>query len=246
MKSLRDKTAIITGASRGIGAELARTFARAGAKVVINYSRDHVAAERVVSEINRDGGESVSVRADVSNSAEVAALFDTTITRFGKVDILINNAGIVLYNTVKDTTDADFDRIFSINVKGAFYCLREAAARLSNGGRIINFSSSVTRLMLPTYGAYSATKGAVEQLTRVLSKEVGSRGITVNIISPGPTNTELFTEGKSEETIKRLASMAALGRIGEPSDIAKAALFLASDEAAWITGQNIGVNGGFA
>jgi 3-oxoacyl-[acyl-carrier protein] reductase len=160
--------------------------------------------------------------------------------------IVVNNAGIAIYKRVQDTGDEDFDRIFNINVKGVFLMLREAATRLEDGGRIVNCSSSVTRLMMPTYGTYSATKAAVEQLTRVFAKEVGQRGITVNSISPGPTNTELFAEGKSEETIQRLASMAALGRIGEPEDIARVVLFLVSGEASWVTAQNLGVNGGFA
>jgi 3-oxoacyl-[acyl-carrier protein] reductase len=246
LKSLQDRVAIITGASRGIGAEIAKTIAQAGASVVINYTSNRSAADHVVSEIKSLGGSAISVHADVSDSVEVKALFDAVITHFGKIDILINNAGTAIFKAIQDTSDEELDRIFAINVKGTFYCLREAATRLSNGGRIINISSSVTRLILPTYGAYAATKGAVEQLTRVFAKEMGSRGITVNSISPGPTSTELFLEGKSEETIQRLASMSAFGRIGETEDIAKVVLFLASEEAAWVTGQNIGVNGGIA
>ena len=246
MKSLQDKVAIITGASRGIGAEIAKAIAQAGASVVINYTNNRSAADLVVSEIKSLGGNAISVRADVGDSVEVKALFDTAITHFSKIDILINNAGTAIFKAIQDTSDEELDHIFAINVKGTFYCLREAATRLSNGGRIINISSSVTRLILPTYGAYAATKGAVEQLTRVFAKEVGPRGITVNSISPGPTNTELFLEGKSEETIQRLAAMSALGRIGETEDIAKVVLFLASEEAVWVTGQNIGVNGGIA
>ena len=246
MKSLQDKVAIVTGASRGIGAGIAKAIAQAGASVVINYTSNRSAADHVVSEIKNLGGSAISVHADVSNSIEVKALFDATITHFGKVDILINNAGTAIFKAIQDTSDEEIDHIFAINVKGTFYCLREAATRLSNGGRIINISSSVTRLILPTYGAYAATKGAVEQLTRVFAKEVGSRGITVNSVSPGPTNTELFLEGKSEETIQHLAAMSALGRIGETEDIARVVLFLASEEAAWVTGQNIGVNGGVA
>lgn len=243
---LQNKAAIVTGSSRGIGANIAKALSRAGAKVVINYAGNRAAADQVVAEIRSVGGESIAVKADVSKADEVKALFDTAIAQFGKLDILVNNAGIAIYKRVQDTTDDDFDRAFNINVKGVFLTLREAATRLENGGRIINFSSSVTRLMMPTYGPYSATKAAVEQLTRVFAKEVGQRGITVNSISPGPTNTELFTEGKTEEIIKRLASMAALGRIGEPEDIARVVLFLVSDEAAWVTAQNLGVNGGFA
>jgi len=243
---LQNKIALVTGASRGIGAHIAKTLADEGARVVVNYASHQAAAEQVVAEIIWNGGEAIAVKADVSKADEVKALFDATIAQFGKVDWLINNAGIALYKRIQETTDEEFDRSFNINVKGVFLTLREAATRLENGGRIVNFSSSVTRLMMPTYGTYSATKAAVEQLTRVFSKEVGLRGITVNSISPGPTNTELFAEGKSEETLQRLASMAALGRIGEPEDIAGLVLFLVSDESAWVTAQNLGVNGGFA
>ena len=244
--NLQNKVAIVTGSSKGIGANIAKSLAEAGAGVVVNYASDQSGADKVVTEINAAGGEALAVRADVSKTDEVKALFDTTIARFGKVDLLINNAGIAIYKLIKDTSDDDFDRIFDINVRGVFLTLREAATRLEDGGRIINLSSSVTRLMMPAYGSYSATKAAVEQLTRVFAKEVGQRGITVNSISPGPTNTELFTAGKTEETIKRLAAMAALGRIGEPDDIARVVLFLAGDESGWVTAQNLGVNGGFA
>lgn len=246
MTSLKDKVALITGSSRGIGAEIARMLATAGAKVVINYAGNKQAADKVVTDINDNGGEAIAIKADVSNVAQVGALFDSTISHFGKLDILVNNAGLIVYKTIQNTTDDDFDRIFAVNVKGTFNTLREAASRLEDGGRVINFSSSTTRLMMPTYGVYCATKGAVEQLTRVFAKEVGTRNITVNSVSPGPTNTELFTEGKSEDVIDRLASMSALGRIGEPTDIARVVLFLASEEASWVTGQNIGANGGLA
>lgn len=246
MGTLANKVAIVTGSSRGIGKEIAKALAQAGARVVINYSASRDSADRVVSEITASGGSAVAIKGDVSKTEQVASLFDSAIHQFGKVDILINNAGTILYKTIENTTDNELDHILSVNIKGTFNTLREAASRLENNGRIINFSSSTTRLMLPTYGAYCATKGAVEQLTRVFSKEVGSRGITVNTVSPGPTNTELFTEGKSQEMIDRLAGMAALGRIGEPVDIARIVLFLVSDEASWITGQNIGANGGFA
>lgn len=243
---LQEKVAVVTGASRGIGMHIARTLSREGASVVVNYANDQTGADRLVAELSAGNGKAISFKADVSKTADVKALFDTTIENFGKVDLLINNAGIAIYKLIKDTTDEDFDRIFDINVRGVFLTSREAATRLEDGGRIINLSSSVTRMMMPAYGTYSATKAAVEQMTRVFAREVGQRGITVNSVSPGPTNTELFTAGKTEETIKRLAGMAALGRIGDPEDIARAVLFLASDEAAWVTAQNIGVNGGFA
>jgi 3-oxoacyl-[acyl-carrier protein] reductase len=243
---LQNKVAIITGASRGIGAQIAKALAKEAAMVVINYAKNKTAADQVVSEIQGAGGKAIAIKADVSKADEVKALFDSSIAHFGKVDILVNNAGIAVFKRLQDTSEDEFDRSFDINVKGVFLTLREAAVRLESGGRIINLSSTVTRLMMPTYSTYSSTKSAVEQLTRVFAKEIGSRGITVNSVSPGPTNTQLFTEGKNEETIKRLASMAALERIGEPEDIARVVLFLASDDSAWVTAQNIGANGGFA
>lgn len=246
MKALQDKVAIITGSSRGIGAEIARTLAGAGAKVVINYVARQQDAEMVCAAITAAGGEALAVRADVSKPAEVRRLFDAAIERYARVDILINNAGVLLYKKIADTGDEEFDQILSSNVKSVFYALREAAIRLTDGGRIVSLSSTVTRLMLPNYGAYAASKGAVEQLTRIFAREVGARGITANIVSPGPVNTELFTTGKSTEDIKRMAGMAALNRIGEPEDIARIVLFLVSAEASWVTGQNIGVNGGVA
>jgi 3-oxoacyl-[acyl-carrier protein] reductase len=243
---LQNKVAIITGASRGIGAQIAKVLAKEGAMVVINYAKNKTAADQVVYEIQGAGDKAIAIKADVCKADEVKALFDSSIAHFGKVDILVNNAGIAVFKRLQDTSEDEFDRSFDINVKGVFLTLREAAVRLESGGRIINLSSTVTRLMMPTYSTYSATKSAVEQLTRVFAKEIGSRGITVNSVSPGPTNTQLFTEGKNEETIKRLASMAALERIGEPEDIARVVLFLASDDSAWVTAQNIGANGGFA
>ncbi|MFT7073943.1 MAG: 3-oxoacyl-[acyl-carrier protein] reductase, partial [Patiriisocius sp.] len=236
MEKLKGKVIIITGSSRGIGSTIAKTLAKNGAKVVVNYSGNEETAKIVVNEIIQRGGQAIAIKADVSKSEDVKRLFQKTIEKFEKVDVLINNAGIAIYKLIKDTTDEDFDRIFDINVKGVFNTMREASTLLEDNGRIINFSSSVTRLMLPTYGTYSATKAAVEQLTRVFSKEIGTKGITVNSISPGPVNTELFKQGKKEEVIKRLASMSAFNRIGEPEDIAKIILFLVDDDSKWITG----------
>jgi 3-oxoacyl-[acyl-carrier protein] reductase len=246
MNKLKGKVIIITGSSRGIGLTIAKTLAKNGAKVVVNYSGSEETAKRVVNDILQSGGQAIAIQADVSKSEDVKRLFQKTIEKFEKIDVLINNAGIAIYKLIEDTTDEDFDRIFDVNVKGVFNTMREASTLLADNGRIINFSSSVTRLMLPTYGTYSATKAAVEQLTRVFAKEVGTKGITVNSISPGPVNTELFKQGKNEEVIKRLASMSAFNRIGEPEDIAKIILFLVDDDSKWITGQNIGANGGFA
>jgi 3-oxoacyl-[acyl-carrier protein] reductase len=246
IKPLKDKTAIVTGSSRGIGAEIARTLASAGANVIVNYVFNRKAAEAVCADISRAGGESLAVRADVSHPAEARILFDAAIGRFNRADILVNNAGLLLSKKIADITDEEFDRILSVNTKGVFYTLREAATRLADGGRVVSLSSTVTRLMLPNYGAYAASKGAVEQLTRIFAREAGERGITANIVSPGPVNTEMFTAGKTEETIQRMANMSFQGRIGEPEDIAHVVLFLVSNEAGWVTGQNISVSGGVA
>jgi 3-oxoacyl-[acyl-carrier protein] reductase len=246
MKNLSNKVILITGSSKGIGATIAQQAAEAGAKVVINYAGSKNEAENLVSKIVEQGGEAIAVQADVSKPLDVKNLFDQAISHFGRVDVLINNAGIMITKLIKDTTDEDFTRQFDINVRGVFNTLREASTRLSDNGSVINFSTSVNRIMLPTYGTYVATKSAVEQLTRVFSKEIGSRGINVNSVSPGPTNTALFTTGKPQEVIDRLAALSPFNRIGEPNDIAKTVLFLASDDAKWINAQNIGVNGGMA
>lgn len=246
MQDLNQKVALVTGASRGIGAEVAKKLAEAGAKVIVNYAGDAGTAAQVVGDIKKSGGDAIALQADVSNPEQVRDLFDRAITHYGRIDVLVNNAGIMINSLIKDTTDADFAKQLDINVKGVFYTMREAATKLSNNGSVINFSTSVNRIMLPTYGPYVATKAAVEQLTRVFAKEVGSRGINVNSISPGPTNTALFVKGKTDETISRLAALSAFNRIGEPVDIAKVVVFLASDDAKWISAQNVGANGAMA
>jgi 3-oxoacyl-[acyl-carrier protein] reductase len=244
MTECYEKVAIVTGSSRGIGAEIALRLARAGARVVVNYAHDQQAADEICMAITQTGGKCAAVQADVSNPDDVRRLFDAAIEHFGRIDILVNNAGILIFKKIAEFTDDEFDRILDINLKSIFYTLREAAERLADHGRIINISSTVTRLMLPKYGPYAATKGAVEQLTRIFAREIGERGITVNSVSPGPVFTDMFRAGKTEEDIQRMAALSSLGRIGETDDIAQIVLFLASEEARWITGQNIGANGG--
>lgn len=243
---LDGKVALVTGSSRGIGRAIALRLSSDGAKVVVNYAGRADKANEVVSTIEANGGQAIAVQADIGKTADIHCLFDQTIEHFGQVDILVNNAGTTFYKAIAEVTEEEFDKIFAINVKGTFFACQQAAQRMADGGRIINFSTTVTALMLPTYGAYAATKGAVEQITRVLAKELGGRGITVNVISPGPTDTELFKADKTEEQINRFAQMAALGRLGEVQDIADVVAFLASEDARWITAQNIRVNGGLA
>ena len=244
MQPLQGKVALVTGSARGIGAEIALTLAKAGAKVIVNYAQNQAAADRVCAAITEAGGECLAVQADVSDPVAVRQLFTTAIERFQQIDILVNNAGVLVFKEIAEISDDEFDRIVDINFKSVFYTLREAAAKLADHGRIVTVSSTVTRLMLPKYGAYAATKAAVEQLTRIFAREAGKRGITANIVSPGPVDTELFRSGKTPADIERMAAMAALGRLGATDDVAQVVLFLVSDEARWITGQNIGVNGG--
>lgn len=246
MRKLESKTAIVTGGSRGIGANLSTSLAVVGANVVVNYANNESAAAEVVAQIESSGGKAIAVQADVSQAADVTRLFDVAEETFGKVDILVNNAGIVHYKTIEDTTDEQFARLMQVNVNGVFYGMREASKRLADGGRVISISTSAALMFLPTYGPYCATKGAIEQLSRSLAKELGGRGITSNIVSPGPTETEMFLGNNEEEKIDRMRKLAALGRLGKPEDMGPVIVFLASEDGGWITGQIIPVNGGTA
>lgn len=243
--SLNGKVALVTGASRGIGRQVALQLAKAGAKVVVNYSSSRDKADEVVKTIEQFGGQAAAIRADVSKVAEVEALFSETLERFGRVDILINNAGVMANVTISDVTEEIFDQHFALNVKGTYFACQQAMKHMAPGGTIINFSTSIAGAMLQTYSLYAATKGAVEQLTRQLAKEFGPRDITINCIAPGQVATELFLNGKSPELVESYRRMNAFGRLGEPEDIANAVELFVSDQARWITGQTIRVNGGF-
>ena len=242
MEKLENKVIIVTGSSRGIGKEIAIQLAKNGATVIVNHSNSAKEAEQTVNTIVSEGGKAFAIKADVSNKADVTQLFDQSISKYGKVDVLINNAGVMISKAIKNNTEDDFTKQFDINVKGIFYTLQEAYHKLADNGNIINISSSTVKLMFPTYALYSASKAAVEQMTRVFSKEVG-RGISVNALAPGATETELFLNGKSQEFIDKLSSMNAFNRLAKPLDIAKVAVFLASDDSKWISGQVIGANG---
>ncbi|MCY8723177.1 SDR family oxidoreductase [Bacillus inaquosorum] len=245
MEPVKGKAAIVTGASRGIGRAIAEQLADLGIKVVVNYSSSPEKAEEVVEGIKKKGGEAVAIQADLSRVAGVESLFTKTIEAFGKVDILINNAGVNIYQPIEKVTEEDFDKQFNLNVKGTFFACQQAMKYMEEKGRIINFSTSVVGQMFPTYSVYAGTKGAVEQFTRQLAKELAVKQITINAVAPGPVNTELFTVGKTEQQIEGLKKTIALGRIGEPEDIANVIEFLVSEKSQWITGQTIRVNGGF-
>src|ERR1700722_17103432 len=238
------KVAIETGASRGIGAAVAERLARDGFTVVINYSGDPKPAEALARKIENAGGRALTAKADVSDAKAVRGMFDAAETAFGGVDVLINNAGIMKLAKLADSDDAAFDRQIAVNLKGSFNTMREAAKRLRDGGRIVNFSTSVIGLKLETYGIYAATKSAVETLTGILSKELRGRSITINAVAPGPTATALFLDGKSPELIERMSKMNPLERLGTPEDIASAVAFLVGPDGAWINGQVLRANGG--
>ena len=242
--SEQNKVAIVTGASRGIGAAIAERLARDGFTVIVNYAGNAEAAQKVVQEIEKQGGRAVAAQADVSDADAVKRMFDSAESAFGGVDVLVNNAGILDNAPLAEVSDESFDRQIAINLKGTFNGLREAAKRLRKGGRIVNFSSSVVGLYQPNYAVYAATKAAVEAMTHVLSKEMRGRSITVNAVAPGPTGTELFLNGKPQAVIDTLAKLSPLERLGQPADIATAVAFLAGPDGAWINGQTLRANGG--
>ncbi|HDL6961418.1 TPA: SDR family oxidoreductase [Yersinia enterocolitica] len=244
MTNTIQQVAIVTGASRGIGAAIAERLAQEGYTVLINYSRADDEAEALVRKIQQAGGNALSAKGDISDPTAVAQLFTKAETAFGGVDVLVNNAGIMSLSTVADSDDEHFDRQIAINLKGSFNGMREAARRLRNGGRIVNFSTSVVGLKLEKYAVYAATKAAVETMTAILAKELRGRDITVNAVAPGPTATDLFLNGKSAELIEKMAKMAPLERLGTPEDIAAAVAFLVGKDGGWINGQVLRANGG--
>ncbi|CAH0236933.1 3-oxoacyl-[acyl-carrier-protein] reductase FabG [Peribacillus simplex] len=242
---LDGKVALVTGSSRGIGRAIAEQLADLGAKVVINYSGSVHKADEVVECIKEKGGEAVAIQADISQVSHIENLFEETVNTFGKIDILVNNAGLMINKPLSEATEEDFDKQFAVNVKGTFFACQQALKYMEADGRIVNISTSVIGQMFPSYSMYAGTKGAVEQFTRHLSKEFGPKGITINAIAPGPVNTELFNVGKSEQQIEGMKKMNAFGRLGETEDIANVVSFLVSEQAQWVTGQTIRVNGGF-
>jgi 3-oxoacyl-[acyl-carrier protein] reductase len=247
MGKLADKVAVVTGASKGIGAAIAKALAAEGAAVVVNYAASRRDAEMVVAEITGTGGKAVAVQGDVSKSRDVGRLFADTINSFGRIDILVNNAGIYRFAPIETVTEDDFHQHFNINVLGVVLATKEAIKHFRpDGGSIINLSTAVTRNPPPGASVYVASKSAVEAITRVLAKELGPQKIRVNAISPG----EVETEGTRSAGIvgsdfeKQLLQQTPLGRVGQPEDIAPVAVFLASDDARWVTGEILAASGG--
>ena len=238
------KTALVTGASRGIGAAIAERLAADGFTVIINYAGNAGDAEALAGKIEQAGGKAITAQADVSDAAAVARMFDAAEAAFGGVDVLVNNAGIMHLKQLAESDDKLFDSHVAVNLKGTFNTLREAAKRLRDGGRIINMSSSQASLLHPSYGVYAATKAGVEAMTHVMSKELRGRNITVNAVAPGPTATKLFLDGKPQQVIDTFKKLAPLERLGQPQDIANTVAFLAGPDGGWINGQVLRANGG--
>jgi len=238
------KIALVTGASRGIGKAVALRLAEDGFQVAVNYANNQKAAAEVVGQIEALGGKALAVRADVGNAAEAKAMFDAVETELGRIDALINNAGILRLEMIIDAEDETFDEVLRINLKGTFHCLRLGGARLRNGGRIVNFSTSAIAMGIPGYGIYNASKAAVEALSYTFARELRGRNISVNCLAPGPTATDLFLNGKTDAQIEHLANLPPLQRLGTPDDIARVVSFLVGSDGGWVNGQVMRANGG--
>ncbi len=241
----QQRVAVVTGASRGIGRQIATTLASQGQAVVVGYAGRADAANEVVQEITAAGGQAIAFQADVADEKAVAAMFDAAEQAFGGVDVVVNSAGRMVLAPIAEFDLDQLDAMHRTNIRGTFVVDREAARRVRGGGAIINLSTSVTRLALPTYAAYAASKGAVDAISLVLAKELRGRDVTVNAVAPGPTATELFLDGKDDATVERLAQANPMGRLGTPEDTAEVVSLLAG-RGRWVNGQTVYVNGGMA
>ncbi len=246
-KKLDGKIAVVTGASKGIGASIAKQLANEGASVIVNYSSSKEGAEKVVSEITQQGGKAVAIQANMANPADIQRFFSEAARVFGKLDILVNNAGVYAFEPLENITFEHYHKIFDLNVMGLLFAIKEAVKYLGSSGSVINISSIASTSAPPTGSVYSASKAAVDAITKSLAKELGPRNIRVNSINPGVIETEgAQTAGfLNNEFLKSVTSQTPLGRIGHPIDVAPAVVFLASDEASWITGETLYISGGF-
>ncbi|WP_137165979.1 SDR family oxidoreductase [Salinimonas lutimaris] len=239
-----NKTAIVTGASRGIGAAIAIRLSQNGYNVIVNYARSAKEAEQVVTQIRSTGGQAQAVQADVSSSADVSQLFDQAEQHFGAIDVLVNNAGVLGLSSIAEVSEDTIHQHVDINLKGVMFCSQQGVNRLRDGGHIVNLSTSVVGLKLENYAVYAATKAGVETFSAIMAKELRGRDITVNTVAPGPTETDLFMQGKSEELVEKLRKMPPLERLGQPDEIAAVVAFLCSPDGRWVNGQVIRANGG--
>ena len=243
---LQGKVAVVTGGSRGIGAAIAERLAADGAAVVVNYARGSEAAEKVVKRIQQNGGRAVAVKADVARREDVRALFEAADKAFGPVDVLVNNAGVAAFAPLDSIDDAHIEHLFGTNVRGVIYATQEAARRFGErGGRVVNLSSVLSEVGLPATAVYSASKGALDTLTKTFAAELGSRKISVNAVAPGAVETDMYYENGVDGHKDAMVQRTPLGRIGQPKDVADVVAFLSSDEAGWITGQVVRASGGF-
>jgi 3-oxoacyl-[acyl-carrier protein] reductase len=242
MNLLSNKVAIVTGASRGIGRAIAERLGREGASVVVNYAGNAEKAREVVATIEASGARAIAVQGDMGKADDIRALFEAAAQSFGAPDIVVSCAAVSLFKPHVAVTDEEFDRVLNLNVRGVFHVLKEAAVRVRDGGRIIQFSTGATKMPLPGAGLYAASKAAGEQFALALAKELGSRQITVNLVSPGVTRTDGLI--MPEDDLQHLIHQTPLGRLGQPQDIADVVAFLASDDARWVNGQNLQINGG--
>ena len=240
------KTAIVTGASRGIGKSIAKRLAKDGFSVVVNYAGSVKEAEAAVNEIKSAGGDAVAISGDISQAADVAALFEKSAQAFGPIQVVVNNAGIMPLSPIAKGDVETFDKVIAVNLRGAFLVLAQAAQHVVEGGRIIALSSSVLARSFPTYGPYIASKAGVEGLVHVLANELRGRNVTVNAVAPGPIPTDLFLRGKTEAQIDEFRKLPPLERLGRTEDIASVVSFLAGPDGAWVNNQVLRANGGFA
>ncbi len=246
MKKIQTKTALVTGASGGIGRAVAKRLAQDGFSVVLNYSGNSDQADKAVDEIRAAAGQAISVKANLTKVEDVADLFDRSLSKFGQIDVVVHSAGIMPLSPIIKNDVKQFDEVIATNLRGSFLVLAQAAQHVADGGRIMALSSSVIAKSTPTYGAYIASKAGVEGLVKVLAGELRGRNISVNAVAPGPVATPLFLKDKTDEQIAQLSKIAPFERLGKPEDVARVISFLAGPEGGWINAQVIRPNGGFA